>query len=71
MERKKGGLGGNTEAEGATKSATRSIKLICLPFFIMPALITLHALLTSTVGRLFRLWWSAVTCKCFRWVLLL
>eukprot|EP00903_Cladosiphon_okamuranus_P009173 g8761.t1 len=61
------GLGATAGAAGgATKTATKSIKLICVPYLVMPALIAVYALLTSTIGRLFRLWWSAVTCKCFR-----
>ena len=67
QQRQEESLGGNTGAQGATRSATRSIKLICLPYVVMPALIALYGFLTSTVGRLFRLWWSALTCKCFRY----
>ncbi|CBJ27933.1 conserved unknown protein [Ectocarpus siliculosus] len=59
-------LSGDGGAQGATRSATKSVKLLCLPYIIMPALLALYALFTSTVGRLFRLWWSAITCKCFR-----
>eukprot|EP00904_Undaria_pinnatifida_P004196 jgi/Undpi1/13778/HiC_scaffold_9.g03429.m1 len=50
----------------STGSAAQSLRVICVPYIIIPSLIALHALLTSTVGRLFRLWWSALTCKCFR-----
>ncbi|CAM9195598.1 unnamed protein product [Ectocarpus fasciculatus] len=59
-------LSGDGGAQGATRSATKSVKLLCLPYIIMPALLVLYAFFTSTVGRLLRLWWSAITCKCFR-----
>lgn len=51
---------------GGAQSASESIKLICLPYIIIPCLLLTHALLTSTLGRLMRMSWSVVSCKAFR-----
>lgn len=46
--------------------SAESIKLICLPYIVIPCLLFAHALLSSTLGRLVRVSWSLMSCKVFR-----
>ena len=51
----------------STQSVSQSIKLICLPYFVILIIMMVYLALTSTLGRLLHLSSSVVrSCKCIR-----